>query len=264
MSYYDAISSWVHGKLLIGIEFNEVLTMKKCIHCRWLIPTYILAIGGLLLTAVLGSRAITTVSEHFPITARKCVVIDAGHGGEDGGAVSYTGVYESQINLQIALRLEDLMHLLGIDTVMIRSTDCSVYTKGDTLASKKVSDLKERVRITNATENAVLVSIHQNQFAESRYSGAQVFFASTQGSEDLAQIIQRSFIQTLNPGSKRQIKKANGIYLMQHIQCTGVLVECGFISNPEEEAKLRSTEYQQKISCILASACSQYLNGTSA
>lgn len=236
--------------------------MKKPVHFVWLIPTYALVIGGLLLTAAFGSRVITTFSENSPVTARKCVVIDAGHGGEDGGAVSYTGVFESQINLQIALRLESLMHLLGIDTVMIRTTDRSIYTKGDTLAAKKVSDLKERVRITNATKNAVLVSIHQNQFAESRYSGAQVFFAATSGSEDLAHLIQRSFIQTLNPGSQRQIKKANGIYLMQHIQCAGVLVECGFISNPVEEAKLRSAEYQQKICCVLAAACSTFLHGT--
>lgn len=235
--------------------------MKKLAYCSWLIPIYSLIIGAFFLTVVLGSRVITVISENSPVTARKCVVIDPGHGGEDGGAVSCTGVFESHINLQIALRLEDLMHLLGIDTVMIRTTDRSIYTKGDTLASKKVSDLKERVRITNATENAVLLSIHQNQFAESRYSGAQVFFAETDGSKNLAQSIQSSLVRALNPSSQRKIKKASGIYLMQHIQCTGILVECGFISNPDEEAKLRSPEYQQKICCVLASTCSKFLHG---
>lgn len=235
--------------------------MKKIRHGIFMIPAYGAVIAGLLLVSIFGSKAITTISENAPLASRKCIVVDAGHGGEDGGAISCTGVYESQINLQIALRLEDLLHLLGIDTVMIRSTDRSVYTSGDTIASKKVSDLKERVRITNGTKNAILVSIHQNQFTESRYSGAQVFYAATAGSEDLAGSIQNSFHQTLNPDSNRQIKKANGVYLMQHIQCTGVLVECGFISNPEEEAKLRSAEYQQKISCVIAAACSQFLHG---
>ena len=126
--------------------------MKKIRHGIFMIPAYGAVIAGLLLVSIFGSKAITTISENAPLTSRKCIVVDAGHGGEDGGAISCTGVYESQINLQIALRLEDLLHLLGIDTVMIRSTDRSVYTSGDTIASKKVSDLKERVRITNGTK----------------------------------------------------------------------------------------------------------------
>lgn len=237
--------------------------MKNTVRCTSLIPVYIAAISCLLLIAVFGSRAVTVISENVPVTNRKCIVIDAGHGGEDGGAVSCTGVLESQINLEIALRLEDLMHLLGIDTVMIRTTDCSIYTQGDTIASKKVSDLKERVRITNATENAILISIHQNQFAESRYSGAQVFYAPTNDSDALAKTLQSAFIQTLNPGSRRQSKKADGIYLMQHIECTGILVECGFLSNPAEEAKLRDAQYQQKICSVISSVCSQYLHRNS-
>lgn len=227
-----------------------------------LIPAYIAVIGCFLITAIFGSRAVTALSEKAAVTSRKCIIIDAGHGGVDGGAVSCTGVYESQINLEIALRLNDLMHLLGIDTVMIRTTDCSVYTSGDTISAKKISDLKERVRISNSIKNAVLVSIHQNQFTESRYSGAQVFYAATANSEQLANSIQHTFVQTLNLQSKRQIKKATGIYLMEHIRCPGVLVECGFISNPEEEAMLRSDEYQKKICCIIASSCSQFLHGT--
>lgn len=236
--------------------------MKKTVRGASLIPVYTIVLGCLLLTAIFGSRAVTVISENAPVTDRKCIVIDAGHGGEDGGAVSCSGVYESQINLEIALKLEDLMHLLGIDTVMIRTTDCSIYTKGDTIAAKKVSDLKERVRIANATENAILVSIHQNQFTESRYSGAQVFYAPTMNSDTLAHAIQAAFIQTLNPGSNRHIKKADGVYLMQHIKCTGILVECGFLSNPTEEGKLRDAQYQQRICCVIATVCSRYLHGS--
>lgn len=235
--------------------------MRKASQYLSLIPVYLLVLCCLIATVVGGSRAVTVISEKAPIAERKCVIIDAGHGGEDGGATSCTGVLESKINLDVALKLNDLMHLLGIDTVMIRSTDRSVYTQGKTIAAKKVSDLKERVRIVNEAENAILVSIHQNQFSDSRFYGAQVFYAPSGGSEVLAKAMQAAFIQTLNPESNRQSKKADGVYLMQHIDCTGVLVECGFLSNPEEEAKLRDDDYQRKVCCVIASVCSKYLHG---
>lgn len=236
--------------------------MGKKMYIKTLLPIYVLVFAGLIIGAIYGSRAITTLSESAPITNRRCVIIDAGHGGEDGGAVSCTGAFESQINLQIAIKLNDLMHLLGIDTVMIRTTDQSVYTQGNTLASKKVSDLKERVRIANSTENAVVLSIHQNQFHDGKYSGAQVFYAPTSGSKILAEQLQSVIKHSLNPGSNRSVKKADSVYFMQHIQCTGVLVECGFLSNPVEEAMLRSDAYQQKICCVLAAVCSQFLHGS--
>ena len=115
---------------------------------------YCLTIGGLLLAVIWGSRAITVISENMPVERQHCIIIDAGHGGEDGGATSCTGKLESSFNLEISLRLNDLLHLLGYDTVMIRTSDVSIYTKGETIAQKKVSDLKERVRIANETENA--------------------------------------------------------------------------------------------------------------
>ncbi len=221
---------------------------------------YFFVIAGLILIAFLGSRTLTVISENSPVENRKCIVIDAGHGGVDGGAMSCTGVPESQINLEISLKLEDLCHLLGLKTIMIRTTDRSVHTEGNSIASKKVSDLKQRVRIANETENAVYISIHQNNFAQSRYSGAQVFYAPTEGSNILAKVIQDTYSECLNSISNRKIKKADGVYLMQHINCPGVLVECGFLSNPEEEALLRSDEYQRKLCCVIASACSRYLN----
>lgn len=227
-----------------------------------LLPVYTLLFVILIFGAVFGSRAVTVISENTPISNRKTVVIDAGHGGEDGGATSCTGILESQINLEIALKLDDLLHLLGINTVMIRSTDISVYTEGNTIAAKKVSDLKERVRIVNQTNNGILVSIHQNNFSDDRYSGAQVFYAPTQGSSELAQFLQDSLISNLNPGSNRQIKKADGIYLMNNADCTAVLIECGFLSNHQEEALLRNSVYQQKLCCVIAATVSSFLSNT--
>lgn len=229
-------------------------------HLLIMIPAYLCVVSGLLFATVICSRTATVVSENLPVKDRRCIVIDAGHGGVDGGAVSCTGVLESQINLEIALKLEDMCHLLGMKTKMIRTTDRSVHTQGNSIATQKVSDLKERVRITNETNNAVLISIHQNKYTQSRYSGAQVFYAPTEGSSILAKAIQDTYSEALNSTSNRKIKKADGVYLMQHINCPGVLVECGFLSNPEEEALLRSAAYQQKICCVIASACSRYLN----
>ena len=235
--------------------------MQK-IPYRSFLPIYLLVILGFVMLAVGGSRAVTAWSESAPITERKTVVIDAGHGGVDGGATSCTGVLESQFNLEIATKLNDLMHLLGMQTLMIRDTDCSVYTQGDTIAQKKVSDLRERVRIVNSIKDPLLVSIHQNHFSDSKYSGAQVFYSSVDGSRHLASKLQENIKATLNSDSNRQIKKADGIYLMQNIQCPGVLIECGFLSNPQEEYLLRSKAYQQKICSVIACTVSTWLWST--
>ena len=225
---------------------------------RKTIIIYVMILAVFFLLPLYGNQIVTTLAETQ--MRHNLVVIDAGHGGVDGGAVSCTGAYESNINLEIALKLNDLMHLLGIRTVMIRETDRSVYTNGDTIAAKKVSDIKERVRIVNSTPNAILLSIHQNNFHDSRYSGAQVFYNAHSASKNLAEKLQSSFRDNLNPMNKRPSKRSSGVYLMEHTNCPGVLVECGFLSNPEEEANLRNHVYQKKICCVIGTTVSQYLN----
>lgn len=222
---------------------------------------YISVIGLFILGTWLGNSAVAAFAQSASIPKRHRIVLDAGHGGEDGGAVSCTGKPESRYNLEITLRLNDLLHLLGYDTVMIRQDDSSVYQSGQTIAQRKLSDLKERVRIANRGTSAVLVSIHQNQFGEEKYSGAQVFYAETKGSRLLAEQIQGSFVQMLNPGSRRSAKQGTGIYLLEKVRVPGVLVECGFLSNFEEERKLSSAEYQQKIASLIAADVSTFLEG---
>lgn len=188
------------------------------------------------------------------------VVIDAGHGGEDGGATSVSGIRESQLNLAISLRLEQLLALAGIQTQMIRDTDTAVYSGScATITEKKVSDLKNRVATINAVNQALVVSIHQNHFSESKYSGAQVFYAPADGSKELAQIAQNVLRETLAPSNRREPKAASSVYLMEHIQCTGILVECGFLSNPQEDLKLQDSDYQKKLVCAIGGALTQYL-----
>lgn len=228
---------------------------------KW-ICFYMAFCAGFLVFIYWGNQVIAVISENIPPERKHCIIIDAGHGGIDGGATSCTGVLESALNLEIALRLDDLLHLLGYDTRMIRNTDISVYTQGNSIAQKKISDLKERVRIVNETHGAVLMSIHQNHFSDNRYSGAQVFYPNTPGSEDLAIQLQTALKNTLNPDSRRTVKKSDGIYLMEHINCTGVLIECGFLSNIQEEARLRSKEYQQNLCCVIAATLLQFLSNT--
>ena len=219
-----------------------------------MLPFYLLALIIFVCTASWGSKAVSAAVQNSPIHREYTIVIDAGHGGIDGGATSCTGVLESAINLQIALKLNDLLHLLGYDTVMIRTTDTSIYTQGSTIAAQKVSDLKERVRIVNETEKAILISIHQNTFSSPRYSGAQVFYADTPGSRELAQQLQSKLCP------QRSIKSSGSIYLLQNIRKTGVLIECGFLSNPEEEAKLRQHTYQQYLCGVIASTLCELFN----
>lgn len=231
---------------------------------NWIVftPFYLLVVIVFLGIAQMSSNTVTTINQKIPVARDHHIVIDAGHGGIDGGATSCTGVLESQLNLEIALRLEDMFHLLGYDTVMIRRTDESIYTQGNTIASQKVSDLKERVRITNETHNAVLISLHQNTFQDSKYHGAQVFYSDNEHSKKIAQLLQTSVISTLNPDSQRKPKPAKGVYLMEHITCPGILVECGFLTNPEEEAQLRDSVYQMKLCAVISTVLSSYLADT--
>ena len=232
--------------------------MNKGNWIVWL-PFYLLV--GILVIGISqgGSMAVTEVVQTMAEENRHTVLIDPGHGGIDGGATSCTGALESGINLEISLKLRDLLELMGYRTNMVRTSDISVATKGETIAETKISDLKERVRMANEKPGTVLVSIHQNTFSDSRYGGAQVFYAPTEGSRELASRMQSAFVATVNPGSGRKCKAADGVYLMQNITCPGVLVECGFLSNPAEEAKLRDAAYQKQICCVIAASLSMGL-----
>lgn len=191
---------------------------------------------------------------------RPVLVLDAGHGGEDGGAVSLTGVPESQINLAIVQKLDLLLGLWGQSPVVLRQEDISLHDpSADTLREKKASDLKNRVAMVEETENGVLLSIHQNMFTDAKYHGAQVFYAPTQGSQEFAVHTQEVLRQAVDQTNERQAKPIpDTVYLMNHITRPAILVECGFLSNPEEEGKLRSEGYRLQLAAALAGAWLQY------
>lgn len=196
--------------------------------------------------------------EHAGLT----LIIDPGHGGADGGAVSLTGVEEDEINLAIALRLESLAALYGIPAEMTRRTAMLDYP-GDatTIRAKKVADTRARVALINATEHAVVISIHQNTYDGPGASGPHVFFAQTEQSEAFAQTMLEALttgLQLERPRTSARVPR--DVFLMNHIDCPAILVECGFLSNPGEEALLRTETHQLKLAGILLAGYVQALD----
>lgn len=187
----------------------------------------------------------------IPVT----VVVDAGHGGEDGGATSPNGVEESHLNLEIALRVNDLLRFAGQRTLLTRSEDITIADPDlNTVRQRKVSDLKNRVAMVNGTENAVLLSIHQNSLPSSVVThGAQVFWNRQEGAEQLAETVQDALNGCINAGNEKHAKPIPAtIYLMKHITAPGVIVECGFLSNQEETVRLQEPDYQRKLAAAIA------------
>ncbi len=184
-------------------------------------------------------------------------VIDPGHGGEDGGAVSAAGVPESQVNLAISQRLDALLHFCGQHAILTRNEDVSIHSPdAKTLREKKVSDLHNRVALVAAQEEATLISIHQNAFPVEKYHGMQAFYAQEETSLPLAQAIQGNVSAFLDTSNKRTpLKVPNANYLMSHITCRAVLVECGFLSNPTEARLLQEGPYQTRVALTIAAAC---------
>ena len=185
----------------------------------------------------------------------KTVVVDAGHGGIDPGAVSAEGIFEKDINLSVSECLSDFLNAFGYNVIMTRSDDNLIGNlDNDSVRDAKRSDIKKRLEISEQAENSILLSIHQNKFSNPKYSGTQVFYSSNNPlSNSLACCIQSDVSRLLQPQNDRQIKAVGKeIYLLFHSQKPAVMVECCFISNADELSDLLSAEYQKKLCfCIL-------------
>ncbi len=190
------------------------------------------------------------------------IVIDAGHGGEDGGCEG-NGLVEKNLNLDISMRLASLLREAGVNVVMTRETDILLYDKNsDYEGKKKVQDVRRRLEIATEQENAVLVSIHMNYFAETKYSGLQVWYSKNDSkSRILANLIQTEVKTTLQPNNKRSIKEAtSGIFLLNNATFPAVLVECGFLSNTDEARALGDAEYRQALAKSIFEAIMKYIS----
>ena len=203
--------------------------------------------------------AITNKQPTYPV-----IIIDAGHGGFDGGASTDDGHNEKDINLRIALLLNEYLTLSGFETVMTRDKDVSLEDTGlNTIRQKKTSDIHNRHKIMSDINNCIFVSIHQNHFSHSKYSGLQVFYSRNFSSESslLAQSIQDRAVSLLQPDNTRTIKECGtSVYLIYNAVAPAVLVECGFLSNPEEASKLLSYTYCKEIAMAIALGIVKYTN----
>ncbi len=226
---------------------------------------YLLAFGAILLIMILVmissfSNIAKLVSRDVELSSLPTIMIDAGHGGEDGGAQA-GGVVEKDINLDIARKAADILRLSGYTVKEVRREDVSVYSDdADTLREKKVSDLNNRVKLFNERDNQLVVSIHQNQFDNSKYHGTQIFYSENHpDSVDLAKSIQTSVVLLLQNDNNRKIKPGGkDIFILKNTTVPAVIVECGFLSNPEELQKLTDQTYQKEIAYAIVMGVIDY------
>ena len=194
--------------------------------------------------------------------SNKVIILDAGHGLPDQGAESKNGVTENEINLVITLKVQKLLEQAGATVILTRSDENGIYDLDkNTLREKKVSDIKNRVKIGNNSSANIFVSIHLNKIPQSEYSGWQTFFKKNdENSRKLAKLIQTNLNEAIQRENKRQEHVIIGKYIVDHVEIPTVIVECGFLSNPEEEELLQIDEYQDKIAWGIYTGIMDYFN----
>ena len=187
------------------------------------------------------------------------VVLDAGHGGMDPGKVGVAGTLEKELNLELVYRIKRLLEQNNVQVVLTRESDAGLYTEAD--SNKKSADMRKRIEIIEKEAPALVISIHQNSYTSPSCKGAQVFYyEGSKTGEKLAGILQNVIKETLADGNTREAKGNSSYYMLKKSVYTSVIVECGFLSNPEEEALLLNEEYQEKIAWAIHLGILQYLN----
>ena len=235
-----------------------VLFLRK----GWIFSCLAVVLTALTLVSMLRIPDAVGVSapQSIPVRKTPVYVLDAGHGGADGGAVSTGGLYESDINLSITLRLRDVFLLVGRDVVLTRSDEQSLADDPSaSLRQQKVSDTQNRVELINSIERARLISIHQNTLAgHASVHGAQVFYSATDSSAEIAETIQQALNRVINIDNGKSKKPiSSDVYLMSHITCPAVLVECGFLSNNAETERLQNASYQTLLAVTICCSATE-------
>lgn len=210
-------------------------------------------------TALVNKKSVPTVA--LPVT-NKVIVIDAGHGVPDEGAESSNGVSEAETNLNIALKLQSLLEQSGATVILTRSDENAIYDiDSKTLKQKKISDLKNRVKIGNESSADIFVSIHLNKIPQQKYYGWQTFYKSgNENSIALAKCIQNNLNEAIQRENNRVPMKLDTVYIMKNVEIPTTIVECGFLSNPEEEKLLLNNEYQDKLAWGIYAGIIDYFN----
>lgn len=248
---------------------------KRKTH-RILIPIALIAFASLFFLSLFSLFALR--SKHAPqkettppetteprFAGAPVVIIDAGHGGEDGGAIGTNGVCEKDLNLSVALELEQMLSSAGIRTRLTRDTDTLLYDRAsDYHGHKKAQDAAARVAIAREYEDAVFISIHMNSFSQSKYKGLQVYYSeNSPRSAALAEYVQSAVAKSLQPQNTRKIKPSAGsIFVLDNVGHPAILIECGFLTNPEECELLCTQEYRSRLCATLYFAVIEYLENT--
>ena len=229
------------------------------------IVCFVLCLSSVFLTCCKDKPSHNGESEAAPPNQKKhtTIIIDAGHGGEDGGTIGVNGVYEKELNLKIAKKLDTLLKGAGIRTVMTRSEDILLYDRNeDYEGRKKMLDMAKRLKISQDYENAIFISIHMNSFPIAKYSGLQVYYSPNDPlSQELAEKIQTMTKDALMQENTRKIKASGGkIFLLDRMDIPSVLVECGFLSNPSECDKLCDEAYQNELAATICCAILEHID----
>lgn len=224
------------------------------------IKSVIVAMLILICPLIYFSRISAKAFSKVPENQKKIILIDAGHGGIDGGAVSKRGTIEKDINLKISLFLKEVLEAKDYKVLMTRESDTGLYSENGKIRDKKNEDLNNRCKFKDESKCDVFVSIHLNMFPQSQYYGAQVWYSNEGKSADLANIIQNNFVNDLDKTNTRKEKCAKGSYkvLRCNEDIASVLIECGFLSNPREEEKLKTEAYQREIAKSIGESISEY------
>lgn len=232
--------------------------MRKKINAFWIVFCCLaLCIVGLVSLLFHNYHTQATLAAY---SAAPVVVIDAGHGGMDGGATGIDGQIEKDLNLSIALKLDTMLKAYGFRTILTRDRDVSIHSAdAKTVRQQKTSDLKNRLQLLEDTSSGILISIHQNKYSQSSARGTQVFYGKNcPESKELAEMLQKTITGYLQPENSREIKQATkDIYILYQATKPAVMVECGFLSNSEEAARLTDEEYQEQ---IVFSICMALMN----
>lgn len=193
--------------------------------------------------------------------SKKVIVLDAGHGGMDSGAVGKNGVLEKNVNLAIVKNLEQLLKLSGFDVVLTRTEDISIHDPDVVgIRNQKLSDMDNRLEIIQSYPDSIFFCVHQNNFTQPEYFGGQMFYNNNHpDNRSIAQIMQNRFA-LLQPGNDREIKLSGGeLFLLKNCNNPCLMIECGFLSNEKEEALLKTPEYQKKVAFTIYSGLLEYL-----
>lgn len=237
--------------------------MKKCLflsfNLRQFLTLFLVFVLFFSLTLAYSTASVPT--EVSLIDTGKTIIVDAGHGGEDGGTQSPSGVLEKDINLDVSLKLGTILELMGYTVVYTRADDRLQYgSDAVKQRQKKVSDIHYRMNVIENYPGALFLSVHQNHYIESKYYGAQVFYSKNNpDSHTLAEKIQNKLRELLQKDNDRHIKASGTeIYLLYHTNTPAVMIECGFMSNPGESLLLSDSAYQKKLSLAIAAGLEEY------